>query len=212
MYEKLGVKNIMDCEGTDECVDLREWCSPIEDQNPFNSCTGHAGVGLVEFFVKKVHGTDFEASPFFLYKVTRNLIGLEDDEGAFLRDTMKAMGLFGVPPEDYCRPQDINDEPSAFCYVLAQNYQADAYYRLDPFGTSPCQLLHHIKVNLSLQLPSIFGFRTYVSIGDEVTKKNGNIPFPSENEKPTGGHAVVAVGYDDKRQISEINLDFSNRF
>ena len=199
MYKKLEVKAISDVKVHDQSVDLREWCSPIEDQGEFNSCTAHAGVGLVEFFIKRAYGTDFEASPFFLYKVTRKLLDYEADKGAFLRDTMKTMALFGVPPESYCVPEEINDEPSAFCYALARNYQADKYYRLDPSGTSTDELLCHIKANLSLKLPSMFGFSTYTSI-DEVSE-DGKIPFPSESESFAEGHAVMAVGYDNILEI-----------
>lgn len=202
MYEKVfkrDIRQIQNVEVTAPSVDLRKWCSSIENQNGFNSCTAHAGIGLVEFFVKKARNKDFKASPFFLYKVTRNLLGYEDDGGAFLRATMKAMVLFGVPPEDYWNPEDINDEPSAFCYAFARNYQADEYYRIDSSGISPCDLLHHVKVNLSFQLPLMFGFNIYTSI-DEVSR-DGKIPFPSENESFIGGHAVVAVGYDDNLEI-----------
>lgn len=199
MYPKLGVKQIQDFEIPESLVDLREWCSSIENQGSFNSCTAHAGVALVEFFVKKAYDKDFEASPLFLYKVTRKLIGFEDDSGAFLRDTMKAMVLFGIPPEEHWNPEDINDEPSAFCYAFAQNYQADEYFRLDTPNTSPCDLLHHIKIHLYLKLPTMFGFRTYTSF-DEVST-NGKIPFPSTSESHTGEHAVVAVGYNDHLEI-----------
>lgn len=198
MYKKMGVENI-EVVQPPKYVDLREWCSPIEDQGAFGSCTAHVGTGLIEFFIKKTYDKDFKASTFFLYKVTRNLLGYQDDMGAFLRDTMKAMVLFGVPPEAYCTLEDINDEPSAFCYALAQRYQADEYYRLDSPGTSPCGLLHHIKVTLSLQLPLMFGFNLYASI-DEISK-DGKIPFPTGSENFIGGHAVAAVGYDDNLEI-----------
>lgn len=201
MYERRGVSDIARVPELPECIDLREQCSPIEDQGEFGSCTAHAAVGIVEFYIKRAHGTDFKASPFFLYKVTRNLIGFEEDKGAFLRDTMKAMVLFGVPPESYCIPEGIDDEPSAFCYALAQNYQAERYHRLDAFDVSPKDLLHCIKVNLSLGLPPMFGFTTYASIEDEKVRETGKIPYPSNGEKVDGGHAVVAVGYNDKCKI-----------
>ncbi len=34
-------------------VDLREWCSPIEDQGGLGSCTAHAGVGVIEYYERK---------------------------------------------------------------------------------------------------------------------------------------------------------------
>lgn len=36
------------------CVDLREWCSPVEDQLSLGSCTANAVVGMVEYFQKSV--------------------------------------------------------------------------------------------------------------------------------------------------------------
>jgi len=37
-------------------VDLREWCSPIEDQNPVGSCASHAAIALVEFLQMRKKG------------------------------------------------------------------------------------------------------------------------------------------------------------
>jgi C1A family cysteine protease len=34
-------------------VDLRAWCSPIEDQKDLGSCTAQAGIGLIEFYENK---------------------------------------------------------------------------------------------------------------------------------------------------------------
>ena len=65
-------------------VDLRAWCSPIEDQQDLGSCTAQAGVGLIEFYERKAFGTHIDASRLFLYKVTRNLLGWTGDTGAYL--------------------------------------------------------------------------------------------------------------------------------
>src|SRR3990172_1776550 len=82
-------------------VDLRQWCSPIENQGSIGSCTAHAGVGMMEYYERRAFGKHMDAARLFLYKVTRNLLGIKGDDGASLRDTMKAMVLFGVPPEKY---------------------------------------------------------------------------------------------------------------
>src|ERR1043166_2437808 len=144
-------------------VDLRPWCSPIEDQGQLGSCTANAGVGLVEYFERRAFGKHLDASRLFLYKATRDLMRETGDTGAFLRTTMQALVLFGVPPEGYW-PYDIagfDTEPPAFCYAFAQNYQAVRYYRLDPAGTSRADLLARIKQLLGLGLPSMFGFTVY---------------------------------------------------
>jgi len=123
------------------------------------------------------------------------------DTGAFLRTTMGALVLFGVPPEEYWpyRVSDFDKEPPAFCYSFAQNYQAISYYRLDPPGSAAEELLKRIKTNLAAGLPSMFGFTVYSSIAQAET--TGKIPFPTRGEKILGGHAVAAIGYDDKMKI-----------
>ncbi|NCR54879.1 MAG: cysteine protease [Microcystis aeruginosa L211-07] len=187
-------------------VDLRPWCSPIEDQKTIGSCTAHAGVGLVEYFERRAFGKHLDASRLFLYKVTRNLLHWTGDTGAFLRSTMYALTLFGVPPEEYY-PYNIADfdkEPSAFCYAFGQSYQAISYYRLDPPGTTRSNLLTQIKTYLANGLPSMFGFTVYSSISQANTN-GGKIPYPTRGERVEGGHAIDAVGYDDNLKIKNTN-------
>lgn len=185
-------------------IDLREWCSPIEDQEDLGSCTANAGVGLLEYFQRRAYGKHLDGSRLFLYKTTRDLLGWAGDQGAYLRATMKAMVLFGVPPEDYW-PYDLpkfDVEPPAFCYAFAQSYQALKYYRLDPPGQSTSKALHALKESLAAGLPAMFGFTVYSSI-PPIGDGKGEIPFPKPGDAVEGGHAVVAVGYDDKRKIGK---------
>lgn len=181
---------------------LVNWFSPIEDQENLGSCTANAGVGLVEYFERRAFGKHIDASRLFLYKTTRNLMKEKGDTGAFLRSTMGALVLFGVPPEEYWpyRVTNFDKEPSAFCYAFAQNYQPMSYYRLDPPGTTPNELLTRIKTNLAAGLPSMFGFTVYSSIV-QANDTDGKIPYPTKGDKIEGGHAIVAAGYDDKMKI-----------
>ena len=186
-------------------VDLRAWCSPIEDQGALGSCTANAGVGVVEYFERRAFGRHLDASRLFLYKATRNLLHWTGDTGAFLRSTMGTLVLFGVPPEEYWpyAIADFDKEPTAFCYAFAQNFQAIQYYRLDPTGTGKPTLLTRIKTNLAAGLPSMFGFTVYTSISQAAG--SGKIPYPTQGEKVAGGHAIVAVGYDDALKIKNTN-------
>ncbi len=185
--------------------DLRPWCSPVENQLNLGSCTAQAGVGLLEYFERRAYNKHLDGSRQFLYKVTRNLLGWVGDTGAYLRSTMGAMVLLGVPPERYW-PYDVASfdvEPSAFVYALGQSYQAVSYYRLDPVGTTPSALLARIKQYIAGGLPSIFGFTVYNSIAQAGT--SGQIPFPFTGDTVAGGHAVLAVGYNDTVQIKHTN-------
>jgi C1A family cysteine protease len=182
-------------------MDLRPWCSVVEDQRNLGSCTANAGAGVVEYFEKRACGKYLDASRLFLYKVTRDLLKWQGDTGATIRATMGALVLFGVPPEGYY-PYDVphfDEEPSAFCYSLAQNYQVEKYFRLDPPGITKPDLLAQIKNFIAAGIPSMFGFTVYNSISQANT--GGKIPFPVAGEKVLGGHAIVAVGYDDNLKI-----------
>ena len=182
-------------------INLIEYCSPIESQEGLGSCTAQAGVGLVEYFERRAFGKHINASRLFLYKTTRNLLHLTGDTGATLRATMAAMQLFGVPPEGYMPyvVEDFDKEPSAFCYSYGKEYQAIQYYRLDPPFIDKELLLNRIKSLLIYGLPSMFGFSVFNSYVQAID--DGEIPYPYEREYYVGGHAIVAIGFDDEKEI-----------
>lgn len=179
-------------------VDLRRYCSPIERQGKLGSCTAQAGVGAVEFLEKKDRGRHVDGSRLFVYKATRNLLGWTGDRGAYVRTTLKALAKFGVCPEGYWpyAIEKFDDEPTAFCYSYASTARALKYFRIDRGGRSRQDVLFIMKRLLSRQYPIVFGYPVYVS-GNE----KGEIRMPREGDRLRGGHAVVAVGYDDKRNI-----------
>lgn len=184
-------------------ADLGEWCSPVEDQGHLGSCTAQAGAGIIEYYERKSFSRHIDASRLFLYKVTRNLMKMRGDTGAYLRSTIGAMVLFGVPPEEYWPytdgADDFDKEPPAFCYSFAQNYKTLKYYRHDPPSASPENILNRVRTYLSAGHPAMFGFTVYSSI--EQASGTGRIPFPTSLEKIEGGHAVVAAGFDDNMKI-----------
>ena len=191
--------------------DLRKWCSPIEDQKSLGSCTANAGVGMIEYFEKRADGKYIDASRLFLYKVTRKMLNFKGDTGAFLRSAMGAITIFGVPPEEYW-PYEIEkfeEEPPAFCYSFAKNFQAISYVRLDPSGTPKDVLLKSIKNNIAKGFTCMFGFTVYNSIQQAGT--TGKIPYPCDGEKVEGGHAIMAVGYDDKMAIKNETCDVETK-
>lgn len=181
-------------------ADLRAFFPPVEDQGELGSCTANAAAGLVEYLQMRTHGSYLDLSRLFLYKATRSYLGLSGDTGAYLRSTMGALRLFGAPPERFWPydPTRFEDEPPAFMYAFAENYKALEYFRLDPSGLSPAEVLASIKRHIASGLPSMFGFTVYENIQQSV---NGDVAFPTAKERVLGGHAVCAVGYDDEAVI-----------
>ncbi|GAP94815.1 C1 family peptidase [Leptolyngbya sp. NIES-2104] len=183
-------------------VDLREWCSPIENQGNINSCTAHAAIALVEYFERQASGKHLDLSRLFLYKVTRNLLRWTGDKGANPRTTIKALALFGSIAEEYWAYEEakLDEEPPAFCYAFASNYQALEYYRIDIKGRTRDVVLQQIKANLAAGRPLMFGAILHHSSMQQATK-TGMIPVPVQSDPMWGGHTMAAVGYDDTIKI-----------
>ena len=192
-------------------VDLKKWCSEIENQKNLGSCTAHAAIGIVEYFEVRAFGRHIEGSRLFVYKTTRNLMGVVGDTGAWLRNTMGALVLCGVPPEKYWpytdKKPDFDKEPLSFIYAVADNYEALRYFCHDPLGknVSPATVLATVKKLLAAGIPSMFGFFGFPSFGYSNIK--GGIPYPCPGERAQWGHAIVAVGYDDGMKIKNTKCD-----
>ena len=184
-----------------EKTDLRSWCSPVENQGKLGSCTANAAAGVVEYFERKAFNNYVDVSRLFIYKTTRGLMKVTGDTGAYLRDTMGALVLFGAPPEKYWpytdRSPNFDQEPPAFVYSLADNYETVQYFCHDGPGapTTKQEVLGSIKKYLAAGIPTMFGFYGFPSF--DKCDVPGGISYPGPNEKAEWGHAVVTVGYDD---------------
>jgi C1A family cysteine protease len=187
-------------------IDLRPWCSEIENQGDLGSCSAHAGMGIVEYFERRAFGRHIDGSRLFLYKTTRNLMGVSGDTGAWLRNVMGALVLCGVPAEKYWpytdENPDFDKEPASFIYAIADNYEALKYFCHDPLGANipPDKVVANVKKFLNSGIPSMFGFFGFPSFNQADVP--GGIPFPCPDEQAQWGHAVVAAGYDDKMIIT----------
>jgi C1A family cysteine protease len=206
MNKKLGIaKAGKELKALPTSVDLRKWCSPIEDQMALGSCTANAAVGMVEYFERRAFGNHLDGSRLFVYKTTRNLMQVTGDTGAYLRNTMGALVLCGVPDERYWPYTDaspfFDNDPPSFVYAVAANYQALTYFCFDPLGANIPEktVLANVKTYLAAGVPSMFGFYGFPSFSDSDVI--GGIPYPCDGEQAEWGHAIVAVGFDDGKKI-----------
>src|SRR6201993_5621551 len=175
-------------------VDLRPQCPPVYDQGQLGSCTGNAIAGAVQFEREKQKLTpDFVPSRLFIYyneRVIENTV--DTDSGAQIRDGIKSVASQGAPPEkDW--PYEIakfKEEPPPHAFKDAKADMVTLYQRL-------IQDLNTMKGCLASGFPFVFGFTVYSSFEGAKVAKTGIVPMPGSAEKPVGGHAVLAVGYDD---------------
>lgn len=187
-------------------VDLRPGCPAVYDQGQLGSCTANAIAGAIEFELKKQKLPDFMPSRLFIYyneRVIENDVAL--DNGAQIRDGIKSVVAQGVCAEQLWPYSDKNTDPSpcptcayaekppANCYTQAKTHTVKLYQRLN-------QVLGTLKGCLAAGYPFVFGFTVYESFESQAVASTGIVPMPAPSEKIVGGHAVVAVGYDDAKQ------------
>jgi C1A family cysteine protease len=188
--------------GLSSNVDLRKYCTAIVDQGNLGSCTANALAGLIGYFVKKSTGKEFAASRLFNYWYTRWLEGslAEEDTGATIRGTMGSLAAFGTVAENLL-PYSIETfmmEPAYRLGLMAQNFQAVKYVLIDQPGLTGTSVLTGIKGQLFAGMPLEFGFEVFTQF--RSVGKDGLVAYPLPGDANIGGHAVVAVGYDDNIQ------------
>jgi C1A family cysteine protease len=175
-------------------IDLRPKCPPVYDQGDLGSCTANAIGAAFEFeLIRQKPSKDFVPSRLFIYYNERVIEhSVESDNGAQIRDGMKSINKNGVCPESLWpyEPKKFSLRPAPSCYAEALNHQALSYHRV-------AQTLNQMKGCLMEGYPFVFGFTVYESFESPAAAKTGKINMPSKNESVIGGHAVVAVGYDD---------------
>jgi C1A family cysteine protease len=178
-------------------MDLRPQCPPVYDQGQLGSCTANAIAGAVEFDQMKQKLADvFIPSRLFIYYNERAMEGtVNSDSGAQIRDGIKSIGKQGACHEKLW-PYDIakfKTKPPAPCYKDGAANAAILYQRL-------VQEIMQFKGCLASGYPFVLGFTVYESFESQEVAKSGKVPMPGAGEKVVGGHAVVAVGFDDSTQ------------
>jgi C1A family cysteine protease len=175
-------------------IDLRPQCPPVYDQGQLGSCTANAIGGAFHFDRRKQNLPDFVPSRLFIYYNERSMEGtIPTDSGAYIRDGIKSIATKGVCKEiDWAYDvSKFTERPPQACYTSATKYKSLSYFRLN--NTS----LEELKSCLAAGFPFTFGFVVYPSFFQGDT--NGMVPMPA-NETTIGGHAVLAVGYNDLNQ------------
>ncbi len=182
--------------GLPTAVDLRPECPPVYDQGELGSCTANAIGAAIEFDQRKQSAAEFVPSRLFIYYNERVIEGtVKQDSGAQIRDGIKSVSVLGAPPESDW-PYDISkfaDKPTAAAYNDAKQNLVKSYARVS-------QDINQMKGCLASGFPFVFGFTVYSSFESQVVASTGIVPMPSAGETIVGGHAVLAVGYDDAKR------------
>lgn len=179
--------------GMPERIDLRDHCSPVEDQEDIGSCAANAVVGAMEFHQRRAGHDAVDLSRLFLYYNARKLADNEqNDSGTFIHHAMAAVLAYGVCPESMWPYQRAMwaTRPIQPCYDAALDFEAVSYART-PLGPS-------CKGAIAAGLPVVFGACLPAEMIQQEAGLTGRISVPKGSwPAPGGGHAMLIVGYDD---------------
>jgi C1A family cysteine protease len=180
-----------------QSVDLSSKCSIIENQGQIGSCTANALVGNLEFLELVTDPANFiDLSRLFVYYNER---AVEDtinfDSGAQLRDGVKVLASEGVCPESMWPydPSKFAVYPFEDCYQEAASHKISSYFRLNT--------LNDMLKCLTEGYPFVFGFSVYEYFESQEMAVTGILKMPLQSDQLLGGHAVMAVGFDQVKQM-----------
>ncbi len=175
-------------------IDLTSKCPPVYDQGQLGSCTANA-IGAAFHFneLRENASLAIQPSRLFLYYNERAMEGtIKSDSGANIRDGIKSINKQGICPEKEWN-YDIKKftiKPSAKCFADAKKYKSVKYLSIKD------NAIADMEACLAGGNPFVFGFTVYESFESDAVAKTGLVPMPAKHEKTLGGHAVLAVGYD----------------
>lgn len=185
-------------KATPPSIDMESLCPPVYDQGNLGSCTANSTGGMAEFLVMKLGLWNFMPARLALYYWTR--LGEGDptqDNGASVQDAAATLNTWGVPNESlwWYNTAKFAVKPNHNVVNDASKHKCAA-----PMAIS--QDANSLKNCLAMGYPFVFGFTVYSSF--ENIGSDGIMPMPKSTESILGGHAVMAVGYDDSTQYFKV--------
>jgi C1A family cysteine protease len=193
------------------------------DQKHTNACTAYSSGSAFRFLLRQMKLPDMDPSKLFIYfneryiESTPKKDATKKDEGAYLRDGVKALTTYGAcseadwPSDD---PKKLTVYPTPAAYEAAKKDIVKAYMAVDQDHES-------LRQCLALGFPFIFGitvFRSMMTV--DVMNNKGIVPFPGTvilppdtskdpkfhgktEDRPIGGHALLCTGYNDEKEQYE---------
>lgn len=176
-------------------VDLRQFCSPVENQRSIGSCGPNAAVGGLEMLEIERGDQYVDLSRLFVYYNARAAMQETDvDNGSYIRDVMNSLSTFGVCAEDTWDydPTMVYIRPPWKCYRTAFAHRTNKFYKIFTTGEDR---ISEIESALRTHCPVVFGVKVY----DSFYHCSGPVAMPSGNL--LGGHAMLIVGFDSEKRF-----------
>lgn len=190
-------------------VDLKPFCPPVRNQGELFSCVGWA-VGYGALTMQRAiqnRCTDPQiiahnaSSALFIYNQINNGNCSQGSRMSDALEFLKENGDCLAREFDF----DVNDcekQPDSLLETSAQNFAINDYSTLFAINEHPRNKVNKTRYALSQKKPVIIGLavrRNFYQL------QNATYWWPENgNTSPAGGHALVVIGYDDKRAAFQV--------
>lgn len=179
-------------------IDLRSQCPPVYNQLSVGSCTANSIAGGIQFDQMRQGLPIWTPSRLFIYFNERAIEGTtSQDAGASLRDGIKSVAAQGVCDEALW--PYVDDGSTFATRPTDEAYTAAVPHKLISY-TSVLGDIQSIRAVLAMGLTVCFGIQCFAEIMSDAVAASGIVPMPADPSNSLGGHAVLAVGYDDDQQ------------
>jgi C1A family cysteine protease len=168
---------------------------PVDAQGAVQSCTAHAVTSMAEYHLHRKKGSRMDLSRLFLYKIARDLLGVDGDRGCTLRESLKALEKYGCLKEERW-PYDwpwLERLPRIRDLEESKDLRGIRYCRLDDYNADGARTLENLLLALTAGFPVAFGFSICSCI--DTFGRDSVMPIPTPSSRVIGAHAVLAVGY-----------------
>ncbi len=165
----------------------------LKDQGSLGSCVGFSSSYVKDEQERHNHpGRNYETSPLFIYAECKEIDGIPDQQGTYLRTANTVVRNLGVCLEQiFPYSDDVNIRPRPQkAYENAEEFKIKMYTRLDNLKEIKQSIVDHGCVNAGVMVLSNF-------LDPEIDKDTREAFIPMPNRFILGGHAIAIIGYDD---------------
>ena len=124
-----------------------------------------------------------------------------------LRDGYKCVASLGACPETMWpyRVGAFARKPTAACYRAGRVRRVTSYHRIR-------RELGPMRACLAEGFPFTFAITVHKSFESAAVTRTGRVPIPRRGDPTLGGHAMLAVGYDDDQACFIVRNSFGARW
>ncbi|MBD3407302.1 MAG: hypothetical protein GF411_14385 [Candidatus Lokiarchaeota archaeon] len=197
-------------------IDYTKDMTPVKDQRRLGSCVAFAACAMKEWQERKEHraevaegkddhrdGKIYDLSEQWIYYMCKKIDPWPNQEGTSIRYAMKVLNKIGVPTEKGWPYNDLDvGKPKSWAKLVARWALGGSYYRVSSMA--------QLRKALTDMGPIPIGVGVYEEFF--FVGKDGIVADPRRPHICYGGHAICAVGYDDRRGLVKFKNSWGPRW